>query len=70
MANFPVQPHELSAAWLTDRLREAGVLSSDRAVKGFTSNSIGDGVGLLGLVVRLELEYDDGPGRRARRHSW
>ena len=62
MANFPVQPHELSAAWLTDRLREAGVLSSDRAVKGFTSDSIGDGVGLLGLVVRLELEYDDGAG--------
>ena len=62
MGSFPVQPHEVTAEWLTAQLRESGALSPDRAVRDITTTSIGDGVGLLGLVVRMELTYDDGEG--------
>ena len=33
----------------------------DRSVTDFTVTPIGDGIGLLGMVVRMELGYDDGP---------
>ena len=56
--SFPVHPDQLSAAWLTEKLREAGILGPGNAVREFAAKSIGEGVGLLGLVVRVELAYD------------
>ena len=55
---FPVEPDQLTAEWLTDQLRQAGVLGSQTAVRDFVTKSIGEGVGLLGLVVRVELTYE------------
>ena len=62
MPSFPVQPHEVTNEWLTGRLRAAGVLGEDRSVTEITVTPIGDGLGLLGMVVRMELGYDDGAG--------
>jgi hypothetical protein len=56
--SFPVQPEEMTSGWLTEALRAAGVLAGGRSVTDFTVTPIGDGVGLLGLVVRIELTYD------------
>ncbi len=62
MPRFPVQPDEVTSEWLTAALQRAGALSGDRSVTGFAVSPIGDGLGLLGLVVRMELTYDEGPG--------
>lgn len=62
MAHFPAQPEQLSAAWLTEILRAAKAVAADEEVADFTVASIGDGVGLLGMVVRLELTYRGGTG--------
>jgi hypothetical protein len=62
MGSFPVQPHEVTPEWMTEQLRASGALGDDRAVSEITTTSIGDGVGLLGLVVRMELTYGDGDG--------
>ena len=69
MPSFPVQPDEVTSGWLTATLREAGELGGDRSVSSFTVTPIGDGIGLLGLVVRLELDYDDGLGAAGPRRS-
>jgi len=57
--SFPVHPDQLSASWLTEKLRAAGILGHDNAVRELSTRSIGEGVGLLGLVVRVELTYDN-----------
>ena len=62
MPSFPVQPHEVTNEWLSETLRAAGVLGEDRSVTGITVTPIGDGIGLLGIVVRMALDYDDGAG--------
>ena len=62
-ARFPTAPEELSAAWLTEVLREAGVLGS-ASVVGWTAEPCG--TGQLGDCHRLHLRYDrhDGAGPR------
>lgn len=50
-------PAELSAEWLTAALRDAGVLGTG-AVCGFEAEPLGEGVGVLGQLVRLRLDYD------------
>jgi aminoglycoside/choline kinase family phosphotransferase len=63
--DFPVQPEELSTPWLTDVLRAAGALGPSTEVSGFELSYIGDGVGLLGMVLRVTLQYSgsvDGAG--------
>lgn len=62
-SSFPNQPEQLTAAWLTDTLRASGALGADRAVDTFEVSPVGAGVGLLGMVMRLQLTYRDGqPG--------
>ena len=53
MPEFPVQPEQLSTAWFSDTLRDAGVLGADNSVTGFDISYIGDGVGLLGMEERV-----------------
>jgi hypothetical protein len=57
MADFPTQPERLTPEWLTQMLRSAGQLSEDQDVCRFSVESIGDGVGMVGKVVRVELWY-------------
>lgn len=55
MAGIPTHPDRIDAAWLTDRLRAAGVIDG-QAVTGFTWVAIG--TGQVGDSARLTLEYD------------
>lgn len=54
---LPAGPQELSASWLTSALRETGTIT-DSSVSAFTCETIGEGVGVLGQLARVRLEYD------------
>lgn len=57
--NFPEKPEDLSAEWLTNALRERGVINN-ACVQSFEAKSVNDnGIsGALGEHVRLRLIYD------------
>lgn len=60
--DYPTQPEELTARWLTDALRSGGAISEARITE-FTTEPVGVGVGMLGVIARAELTYDhDEPG--------
>ena len=54
--HYPTHPSELTAEWLTERLRENGVRTA--RVTGFSTTPVGEGIGMLGILVRVQLEYD------------
>lgn len=60
MANFPVHPDQLTSTWLTDTLRASGALAADRSVGSFEVTPVGSGTGLLGMVMRVHLQYEGG----------
>lgn len=64
MAAFPLQPDQLSTEWLTGVLRGSAGLGPTNSVASYDVSFIGDGVGLLGMVVRVALTYSstDSPG--------
>jgi len=55
--DYPTQPGELTPAWITASLRAAGVLGQG-SVTGFTTSPVGEGVGMLGILVRVVPTYD------------
>lgn len=57
MNDFPAHPDELTEPWLTQMLRGAGELDAGGEVLSFRTEVIGEGISLLGLVVRVALEY-------------
>jgi Ecdysteroid kinase-like family len=59
---LPTGPDSLSAEWITACLRSAGALGEGR-VKGLAVERFAEGTGLLGLPVRVRLEYE---GERER----
>jgi hypothetical protein len=62
MADFPTTIDEIDAPWLTHSLQSAGALDGAEVV-GFDVDSIGVGVGIMGLLYRIRLRYDrDGAG--------
>ena len=66
MPTFPTQPALLTNEWLTWMLRSAGELTDAQAVRDFATRSIGDGVGMVGQVLRVDLTYQgDGPAAPA-----
>ena len=54
---LPTSPDQLTAAWLTDALRQRDVLRGGE-VRSFRSDVIGQGVGFMGQLARVELEYE------------
>ena len=54
---IPAAPGELTGEWLTQALRETGTISH-AAVESFDSETIGQGVGLIGELARVSLRYD------------
>jgi len=62
VAAFPIQPEQLSSEWFTKTLHESGKLASTNEVSGFDVGFIGDGVGLLGMVLRVSLKYAHAEG--------
>ena len=60
-ASFPKHPSEVTPEWLTDQLRLSQAIDESTTVTGFTSTAIGEGSGMLGVIARLELQYDRPP---------
>jgi aminoglycoside/choline kinase family phosphotransferase len=56
--SFPVSPEDLNKEWLNQVLDESGSLSSGEKVEDFSFENISEGVGLLGIVVRVHLTYN------------
>lgn len=59
---FPTAPDQISADWLTARIRESGSLPETGTVFRFDSSPV-DEQGTTSLVVRISLEYEGDPGR-------
>lgn len=55
--SIPRHAGELTADWLTDALREGGVISHAR-VESFVSETLGEGAGFIGDLARVTLAYD------------
>lgn len=55
---LPTTPDELTAAWLTAALVRSGEMQAGRQVRDVTHERIAEGVGFIGLNVRVHLEYD------------
>jgi hypothetical protein len=54
---MPISIDELDAAWLTEALGSR--LPEGVSVRSFAAETIGTGIGLMGLLYRLTVEYDD-----------
>ena len=54
------RPEQVTPAWLTDVLREAGALARDARVVALDATPIG--TGQVGANVRFVLTYDGEPG--------
>ncbi len=63
MSERPINAAALTADWLTDTLRGNGVIGN-AAVRGVEVRDLGTGIGLMGEVVRLTLDYEGGDGPR------
>ena len=61
---IPTTIDDITADWLTDSLRDAGALGGG-IVTSFSSEPIGQGVGLMGILHRLRPDYDGEPGPEA-----
>ena len=55
--NFPYQPEQLTAEWLTNTLRQAGVLHEARVVS-FDVKPLSKALGLIGQNTLIDLTYD------------
>ena len=55
--SIPQSPEELTTDWLTAALRQGGHLKEAR-VTGFETGVVGQGVGFVGLLARITLQYD------------
>jgi hypothetical protein len=61
---FPPQPGDVTAEWLTGVLRDCAAVAPTSTVQAVSYDSLSEGVGMMGTVSRLHLEYahvDDGP---------
>jgi hypothetical protein len=54
---LPTSPDQLTTAWLTDALRQRDALRGGD-VRSFRTDVIGQGVGFMGQLARVELEYE------------
>jgi hypothetical protein len=54
---YPTHPSELTTEWLTTTLEAAGVLHGAKVTK-FSTSPVGEGIGMLGILVRVAMTYD------------
>ncbi len=54
---IPQSPDQLTPSWLTEALQADGSLRSAGAVSSFDAETVGEGVGFIGLLARLHLQY-------------
>ncbi len=60
--SFPRQPDEVTPAWLTEQLQVAGAIGAHQRVARLSSVPLGEGVGMMGVLARVGLEYEGEPG--------
>ncbi len=58
-------PDAVTAAWLTEVLRDGGAIDESSAVTSFDAKDIG--TGQVGANVRFTLQYDGTPGPASTR---
>jgi aminoglycoside phosphotransferase (APT) family kinase protein len=63
---IPGGPEDLTPAWLTAALRTRGALGGDAEVVRFATQTVGEGEGFIGTIVRITLEVS-GPSTGAPR---
>jgi tRNA A-37 threonylcarbamoyl transferase component Bud32 len=54
---FPITPADLTAEWLDAQLRAKGAITSSKVV-GFDGALLGEGVGMMSVLSRVTLKYD------------
>src|SRR5690348_6624363 len=63
--HYPTSPAELTNEWLTQQLRTDGAITDSKVV-GFRLSPVGEGIGMLGVLTKAELDYDQAePGAPA-----
>jgi hypothetical protein len=58
MVEVPETTQDADAAFVTEALRSSGVLASGTRVAEVEHDTIGEGVGIVGQLARLQLRYD------------
>ena len=64
--NLPTGPEHLTRAWMTEALRSSGVIPASARVSQCVAEPLGAGGGLIGLLARVQLQYEgsaDAPAR-------
>lgn len=56
---FPPQPGDVTPEWLTGVLRDSGAIGPKASVTAIRYDSLSEGVGMMGVVSRLHVEYDE-----------
>ncbi|MGK2949064.1 MAG: phosphotransferase [Acidimicrobiales bacterium] len=64
MLQVPATTHDADAAFVTGALREGGLIGSTTRVAEVEHDAIGEGVGIVGQLARLQLRYE-GPATAA-----
>ena len=65
-ARVPASLDAISPEWLTGALRDRGVLGPNAGVRAVRRRVVGEGSGFIGLVARLELDYEGDAGAAPR----
>lgn len=65
-ATLPLAPGDVTPAWLTEQLRQRGYLPPNASVTSIASSLVSEGLGFVGLVARLNMEYDRPVSRAPR----
>ncbi len=55
---IPTTPADLTAVWLTDALRAGGAIGADVSVTSAAQQTLGEGAGFIGQLVRITPAYD------------
>ena len=68
MVDVPETTLDADAAFVTAALRSSGTIGTGTSVAEVEHDTIGEGVGIVGQLARLQLRYD-GPGGRRTGHG-
>lgn len=55
---FPPQPGDVTPTWLTGVLRDCGAIGPETSVTAVRHDCLSEGVGMMGTVSRIHLDYD------------
>ena len=58
---------EITAEWLEGEFRSEGVIGGTDRISGITVDELGEGVGMLGDLARVAIEYAAGRRRTGER---